>query len=298
MSTSEKLGPPWTILKILRWTTDFLGERGVDSPRVDAEVLLSYALDLPRIQLYAQFDRPLIESELATYRAMIKRRATGEPVAYIIGERDFWSITLKTDARALIPRPDTETLVEAALKVLPTADESTRLRVADIGTGTGAIALALATERPDLDLAATDQAAPTLELAKENADALDLSDRVSFFQGDLLDALPAEWRSLDMLVSNPPYIGTTEREQLMRDVRDFEPEGALFSGEDGLDILRRLIPASFNALKPGAFLLLEIGYRQGSAVTALLEDAGFEEIAILPDLAGHDRVARARRPDA
>ena len=298
MSTSEKLGPPWTILKILRWTTEFLGERGIDSPRVDAEVLLSEALGLPRIQLYAQFDRPLLDAELGSYRQMIKRRATGEPVAYIVGYRGFWSITLKTDPRALIPRPDTETLVEAALKLLPEADDGTRLRVADIGTGTGAIALALASERPDLDLAATDVSAETLELAKENAQTLDLGERVSFFCGDLLAALPAEWHSLDMLLSNPPYIGTSEREEIMRDVRDFEPADALFSGDDGLDILRRLIPASFDVLKPGAPLLLEIGYRQGTAVTGLLEDAGFEEIAVLPDLAGRDRVARARRPQA
>ncbi|RAL22287.1 peptide chain release factor N(5)-glutamine methyltransferase [Lujinxingia litoralis] len=296
MSSSETLGPPWTILKILRWTTDFLGERGCDSPRVDAEILLGHALDLPRIQLYAQFDRPLIESELSAYRQMIKRRAAGEPVAYILGERGFWNITLKTDARALIPRPDTETLVEAALKLLPAPDADQELRLADIGTGTGAIALALAAERPDLRVAATDISAETLGLAKENAELLDLSDRVSFFQGDLLQALPADWHALDMLVSNPPYIGESEREELMRDVRDFEPAAALFSGEDGLDILRRLIPASLDVLKPGAYLLLEIGYRQGAAVTGLLEDAGFKDIDILPDLGGRDRVARARRP--
>lgn len=280
-----------TIAEALEWAVRRLQEAS-DSPRLDAEVLLAHALGTARSHLYAWPERELDAAAAQRAEALIGRRAEGVPVAYLTGRQEFWSLPLEVNEATLIPRPETELLVELALARLPAAAPCT---VLDLGTGTGAIALALASERPDLDVAATDLAVATLELAKENAQALDLSERVSFFQGDLLDALPDAWRSLDMLVSNPPYIGTSERGQLMRDVRDFEPEGALFSGEDGLDILRRLIPASLDLLKPGAYLLLEIGYRQGSAVTGLLKDAGFEEIAILPDLAGRDRVARARR---
>lgn len=286
-------GPPWTILKILQWTTGFLTEKGSKSGRLDAELLLSHVLNLERIHLYTQFDRPLVQDELDAYRALIKRRANGEPIAYIVGHRAFWTLELLTTPAVLIPRPDTETLVRAALKRIP--DDSTQ-KLVDIGTGTGAIALAIASERPHLQIAATDISADALAIAKENARKHELDHRVEFFHGDLLDPLPAPWNSPDIIVSNPPYIADEERSLMTRSVLDFEPAEALFAGSDGLDIIKRLTPAAFAALTPGGHLLIEIGFRQGQALQQLLKEQGFQHIEILKDYGDQDRVAAAQKP--
>lgn len=290
----EELGPPWTILKILRWTTHFFETKeATATPRLDAELLLAEVLGYERIKLYTHFDRPMADDELAAYRALIKRRVEGEPVAYLLGEKGFWSLDLKVDRRALIPRPETEVLVEEALELI---DEDSDERLVDVGTGTGAIALAIASERPKLQVAATDTSPDALELARENAERLELSGRVRFFEGDLLSGVDESLLPLDFVVSNPPYIAEDERDEVMVDVKDYEPEGALFAGEDGLDVIRRLIPAAFEALAPGGHFLCEIGYRQGEAVRALLEEAGFANATIRRDYSEHDRVARARKP--
>lgn len=286
-------GPPWTILKILQWTTGFLSEKGSESARLDAELLLSHVLDLERIHLYTQFDRPLLPEELDAYRALIKRRAAGEPIAYILGSRPFWTLDLLTTPAVLIPRPDTETLVRAVLDRIP---EDSTAKLVDIGTGTGAIALSIASERPNLKVAATDLSADALAIARKNALHNELADRVEFFGGDLLDALPGNWANPDIIVSNPPYIAEEERSLMTRSVLDFEPHQALFAGPEGLDIIRRLIPAAFAALPPGGHLLLEIGFRQGPALQQLLQDQGFESIEIIKDYGNQDRVAAAQKP--
>lgn len=287
--TQEKktFGPPWTILKMLEWTTQFFQERKIESPRKEAELLLGHCLKLERIMLYAKFDYPLEAAELDRYRALVKRRSQREPMAYIVGSCDFWDITLKTDKRALIPRPDTETLIEAALKIIGQDEHAV---IVDVGTGTGAIALTMAKHRPEATIIATDLSQDALDLAGENAQALSLQARVTFCQGDLLNALPDAVEQVDMILSNPPYIGESERADLMVDVRDYEPGMALFAGEDGLDIYAKLIPQAHAKLKPAGALLCEIGYRQGSAVSALFESAGFTQVQILKDLSGHDRV--------
>jgi release factor glutamine methyltransferase len=283
---------PLTILEILERTTPFLRRRGSPSPRLDAELLLAHVLDLERIQLYTQFDRPLLPDELSAYREIIRRRAKGTPCAYLTGHRAFWTIELHVDSRVLIPRPDTETLVEAALKRVPSDDA----RIVDVGTGSGAIALALAAERPNLRIAATDLSEDALVVARLNAERLGLADRVAFLHGDLLaplgDFLPA-----DMILSNPPYIGESERPDLDPGVVDFEPGLALFSGADGLDLIRRLIPSSLGALCPGGLLLIEIGHTQGPAVCALFEAAGFQQIETLEDLGRRDRVVLGVAPE-
>lgn len=284
--------PTWTVLKILHWITGYLSEKQSESPRLDAEIILAYALEIERIQLYVQFERELLPEELATIRALVKRRAAKEPIAYIVGTQGFWSLDLKTDSRALIPRPDTEILIEAALKLL--AEDSTA-SVVDIGTGSGAIALSLAVERPGLRIAATDIDANTLELARENADLHGLGERVRFFYGDLLDALGSEWPTADMIVSNPPYIAEDQRATLMADVREFEPSGALFSGADGLDILRRLVVDAFTFLTPGGHLLCEIGYDQGSSAREIFEQAGFKNVEVRKDYGGNDRVVLGQK---
>lgn len=290
----EKLGPPWTILKILRWTTHFFESKDVSaSARLDAELLLAKVLDFERMKLYTHFDRPMSDPELDAYRALIKRRAAGEPVAYILGSKGFWEIDLKVDPRVLIPRPETEILVEETLKRL---DKDSDARIVDVGTGSGAIALALADARPNLRVVATDIAPDALTLARENADDLGLSDRVEFFEGDLLDGVRPDFFPCQIIVSNPPYIGEDERDEIMVDVKGFEPETALFSGPDGLDAIRRLVPASFDALESGGHFLCEIGHQQGEAVEEILKSAGFVETSIRQDYARLDRVVMGQKP--
>jgi release factor glutamine methyltransferase len=290
----EDLGPPWTILKILRWTTHFFETKdATDSARFDAELLLAEVLGFERIKLYTHFDRPMSDQELAAYRALVKRRVKGEPVAYLLGSAGFWSIELAVDERVLIPRPETEVLVEEVVELVGEDEEATLI---DVGCGSGAIALAVATERPNLQVVATDISEQALALARENAEALGLADRVSFAHGDLLDGVDPSFLPCEIIVSNPPYVAEDERDEVMIDVKDFEPEGALFAGADGLDVIRRLVPAAFDALESGGHFLCEIGYRQGEAVKSLLEEAGFVDMAIRKDYSDHDRVARARKP--
>ncbi|AWV88628.1 peptide chain release factor N(5)-glutamine methyltransferase [Bradymonas sediminis] len=290
----EKLGPPWTILKILRWTTHFFETKKVsESARLDSELLLAKVLNFERMKLYTHFDRPMSEDELGEYRALIKRRASGEPVAYILGSKGFWEIDLKVDSRVLIPRPETEILVEECLKRL---DKDADARVIDVGTGSGAIALSLADARPNIRVAATDISPDALALAQENAAALELAERVEFFEGDLLENVRADFFPCHIIVSNPPYIGEDERDDIMVDVKGFEPEFALFSGADGLDVIRRLVPASFDALESGGHFLCEIGYQQGEAVENILKAAGFVETSIRQDYARLDRVVMGQKP--
>lgn len=292
----EELGPPWTLLKILRWTTHFFETKDASSsPRLDAELLLARVLGFDRIKLYTHFDRPMSPEELTDYRALVKRRVQGEPVAYLLGTKGFWSLDLKVDERALIPRPETEVLVEEALELLSEDEDAT---VVDVGTGTGAIALALATERPGLRVVATDVSSDALDLARDNAALLDLDEQVEFVQGDMLAGVDPADLPCKMIVSNPPYVAEDERGEVMVDVKDYEPEGALFAGADGLDVIGPLVEAAFKALEPGGHFLCEIGYRQADAVRSLLEDAGFVDVAIRKDYSEHDRVACAKKPEA
>lgn len=282
---AQTFGPPWTTTKLLDWTVQYFEKKGIEAARYEAELLLSYALDLERIMLYAYFERPMTDDELGRFRALVKRRAAGEPIAYIQGSKGFYNIDLKTDKRALIPRSDTEALVDVALTVLP---KDSTARVLDVGTGTGAVALALAFERSDIELAASDIDPDALSLARENASMLGLEDRVSFFEGDLLDAV--DWTDFDLIVSNPPYIAESERDIMGADVLAFEPHTALFAGADGLDILRRLVPQAHSRLKTGGMFATEIGFRQGDIVSALLQEHGFQHVTVTQDLGKRDRV--------
>ncbi|MEZ4459310.1 MAG: peptide chain release factor N(5)-glutamine methyltransferase [bacterium] len=279
----------WTIQRILEWTTDFFRQKQLESPKLEAELLLSHVLKLNRVQLYMHWDRPLVPSELEAYRAVVKRRAMKEPVAYITGERAFWTIELKCDARALIPRNDTETLVEKALDVLGKDSAAT---VVDVGTGTGVVGLTLAKERPALAVTLVDISDDALALAAENTEALGLTDRVTLLKSDVLAAVPGP---VDLIVSNPPYIAESETDVMGEDVLKFEPKLALFAGKDGLDVIRRLVVESYDRLKPGGHLLFEIGYRQGVAAAALTSEAGFANVRVFKDLGGNDRVVCGQR---
>lgn len=278
----------WTVLDLLKWTTNYFAGKGIENGRLDAELLLAEILKLNRIGLYLNFDRPVHSDELVTFRALIERRGRREPIAYILGHCEFWSLTLKVGPEVLIPRGDTETLVEAALKVLPQGGT-----LLDIGVGSGAIALAIAHERPDLHVEGIDLSPAALAIAAENAQRLGLAARVALRQGDLF-ALDGS-NQYDVIVSNPPYIAIGEKATLMPEVRDFEPSLALFSGDDGLDCYRALIPAARVALKRSGTLLVEVGASQATAVADLFAIAGYAEIFTSRDLAGIERVVAGRK---
>lgn len=280
----------WTIGRVLGWTTDYFKRKGIDSPRLTAELLLGHVLGCERVRLYMEFDRPLNKDELAGYRGLVERRATGEPTFYLLGAKDFYGRSFKVDSRVLVPRPETEHVVEEALKRLAPDAAGT---VLELCVGSGCLGLTLLAERPELRLVAVDLSADALAVARENAAALGLSDRAELLEGDLF--APVAGRSFAMIVANPPYVARGDIDGLAAEVRR-EPRLALDGGPDGLEIIRRLVAAAPAFLAPGGWLLMEIGEGQGAALLALLAAAGLIDAAILDDLAGLERVALARRP--
>lgn len=262
--------------------------------RLDGEVLLLHIFrranpDINSAWLAAHWnDQTGYGPEL---RILVERRCAGEPIQYIIGETEFYGLPFRVTRDVLIPRPETEHLVE---KIIELARLFPKPRIVDVGTGSGAIAVALAHEWPSAAITAIDISSSALELARWNAERAGFADRIRFLQGDLL--APVAGEKFEMIVSNPPYVPTTERATLSVEVRDYEPALALFAGDDGLEVYRRLIPASFAALVPGGFVLLEIGFGQSPAIAELLARAGFEQIEFVPDLQAIPRVACARRP--
>ncbi len=291
-TSPAQAGEIWTIGKILKWTEQYFAKAGLDSARLDAEVLLSHVLKKERIFLYVHFDQPLEPHELATYKECIKRRVKHEPVAYITGHREFMGLEFKVSKDTLIPRPDTEILVEAVLQRLKPTGEG--CCIADIGTGTGAICLSLLNYLPQLKGYAVDISAEALKIALENAENLGLKDRVVLLQGDLLEPLkqklPAGER-LSAIVSNPPYIPKADIQGLEADVRAYEPIGALDGGVDGLDFYRRLMQESAELLENDGFLTLEVGIHQAQQLKALSEAMPqWQNCEIIRDLAGIERV--------
>lgn len=281
----------WTPLRLLEWTTRRFADASVDSPRLAAQILLAHALGIDRVQLYVQHDKPLGPDELGRYRDLVRRRLAGEPVAYLTGRQEFWSLPLAVDARVLVPRRDTETLVEL---VLDRVDRAAALAIADIGTGAGPVALALARELPAARVVATDASAEALAVARENASRLGLAERIDFRAGDLLAAL-RDGERFDVIASNPPYVASGEIDRLAPEVRR-EPRGALDGGGDGLDHLRRLVAgAASHLVSPGGLLALEHGFDQGPAVRALIDGTGrFLAAETRADLGGQPRVTSAR----
>ncbi len=255
----------------------------------EAELLLAHALGRPRGWLYAHADAAAGAAEAARFEALLERRGRGEPVAYLCGRRGFWTLDLMVTPDTLIPRPETERLVELALERLP---HSGRVRIADLGTGSGAIALALASERPEALVAATDASPAALAVAGANARAAGLGN-VCFHAGDWFAALPGQ--RFDLVASNPPYVADGDPHLLEGDLR-FEPSAALSSGSDGLDAIRRIVADAPAHLSPGGWLLLEHGWAQGAAVRALLQAAGFVEVGTRRDLEERDRVTLGRMP--
>ena len=281
------------LLDLLERTTDFLAKRGVDSPRLDAELLLAEVLGLSRTQLYMNHDRPMSDPEVDAFRELVKRRGQREPVAYILGRRDFWTLTLDVTPDVLIPRPDTERLVELVLAWVG-SDRSRELRIVDVGTGSGCIALALASELPAATVVAIDTSDAALEIARCNAEKNDLRERVKFVSGDLLSPLAGREAAVDVVVSNPPYVTDGEYSELDPDVREFEPRLALTSGADGLNAIRRIVPDAHRILRPGGLLAIEIGSGQGPSARSVVERR-FGSARVEQDYGGHDRVVLAER---
>ena len=263
-------------------------------------MLLAHLLQLERIDLYLQYDRPVLGDELARFRTLIKRRTSREPTAYILGTKGFWSLDLLVTKAVLIPRPETECLVERALAVLSEeADADARpgvRRVLELGTGSGAIILALASQLPDSLFFASDASLPALDMAKENAKRLSLDDRICFLSADWLTSLKATRAAFDVIVSNPPYVRTADLQKLDPEIHGFEPHAALDGHEDGLFHLRQIIRSAHVHLRSGGHLLLEIGYDQKEAVRKIVHGCGFyEEPSFTKDYSGHDRVVEARK---
>ncbi len=278
----------WTVLELLRWTTGHFEKLGIETPRLDAECLLASALGVDRMRLYIDFEKPVMDEERAVFRDLVRRRA-GEriPVAHLLEQREFWSLPLRVTPDVLVPRPDTETLVSAALELLP--DPEAPARVLDLGTGSGAVALALARERPAAVITATDISIKALKIAQENAETLGMATRIRFLRGDWTDALRGAW---DCVVANPPYLALAERDGLAPELAH-EPDRALFAGATGLEALDLLCREAPRLLGPQGGVAFEIGPDQAPAVSERLRAAGLTP-AVRRDLAGRDRVVMGR----
>jgi release factor glutamine methyltransferase len=288
-----------SVLEVVRLSTGYLEEKGIESPRQTAEILLSHILGCRRIDLYLWFDRPMEEAELATMRRYLRRRAAGTPVDYIVKQAEFYGLHLQVDPRVMVPRPETEVLVEKVLALVagPFAgpEPANPFLFLDIGTGSGAISLAILDQVPGSVAVATDVSIDALHVALANAESLDLSHRFNPVLGRLFHPLRA-CGEFDLIVSNPPYVSELDRESLPREVREHEPAVALFAGEDGLGVIRGLVNGAPGYLKAGGIIALEIGDRQAEAVERLVAMApGLEMVAIEKDLSGIERIVIGRK---
>lgn len=280
----------WTIGRILKWTAGYFQEKGIESPRLDAEVLLAHILKKERIYLYVHFDEPLEPSELAQYREAIKKRVRRVPVAYITGQRDFMGLTFHVTPDVLVPQPDTEILVQAAKERLEKVEGP--VKFADIGTGSGAICLSLLAELPEAVASTVDISPAARAVAEENARELGVADRIAFYTGDLLAPLAGE--TFDAILSNPPYIPDGDIPGLAPEVKSQEPMLALAGGRDGLDFYRRLAKDAPNLIKNGGFLAVEVGIHQADSVAKLFAaHPRVKTTSIVKDYAGIDRVVIA-----
>jgi release factor glutamine methyltransferase len=295
MSETSQSSSTWSIKRLLEWTTEYFQKVAAESPRLEAEVLLAEALDCARIEIYTRFEEVPLAESVASFRDWVKRRGAGEPVAYIVGHREFYSLKFAVDSNVLIPRPETEHLIMAALEAAKEISESP-LRIMDVGTGSGCIAVTLAKHLPECKIAATDLSPAAVAIAKQNAESHEVADRIRFFTGDLFAALPAGSGAVHLIVSNPPYIGTDEIDTVDDSVKNYEPEMALFSDAQGTEIIARLVAESGARLLPGGFLIFETSPINMATCRRMVDDApGLEVVRIEKDFAGLERVLVARR---
>jgi release factor glutamine methyltransferase len=282
----------WTVKDVLEWTAHYFKEKGIRTSRLDAEVLLAHALSTDRLRLYLNFDRPLSSDERSLFRELVRRRAAREPVAYIVGRKEFWSLPIRTVPGVLIPRPETEVLVEVVLDKIRRARHP---RILELGTGSGAVAMAVLHENPGARMVVTDIVRQALEITRSNADDLQVLDRLDLVASTLFDAI-RPGAEFDVVCSNPPYIPTETIAQLEPEVRDFEPLSALDGGPNGFDVIRRLVEEAGAYLKIGGALVLEVGDSQAESVAQLLSGAGcFRDVRAYRDLSGTERVVTGDR---
>ncbi len=306
----------WTIQKLLNWIAGYLTSKGIDSPRFSAELLLSDVLAMKRIELYTHFNKPVAKDKLDRLHDLVKRAGQHEPIAYLIGKTEFYSLELDITPACMIPRPETELLVQKAIEFLRTRPvrNSTMRKitqkegisngarigsqlVCDLCTGCGCIAVAIAKNFPDAQIFATDISDAALDVAAENLEKYQLQEQVTLLRGDLFDAFVPQLdvSRFDLIVCNPPYVSSAEFEALDKNVKDYEPRSALLAGDNGLDIYRRIVEKVDQFLKPDAALMLEIGYAQGLAVKELLEQSGaFADVKIEKDVRDNDRIMTVR----
>ena len=291
-SPADGSAPEWTVGRIIDWTTSHLKKHGSDTPRLDTEILLAHVRGCPRIKLYTEYTVPLTDDERVRMRELVKRRAQAEPVAYLVGHREFFGLDFRVSKEVLIPRPDTETLVVELLERIPVGGTA---KILDLCTGSGCIAMTVAVNRPQSQVVATDISPGALEVARGNAEKLRLGERVTLLEGDLFSAVPPG-NTFDFIVSNPPYIPTPELATLDADVRCHEPLLALDGGPVGMTVLERIIAEAPRYLKPGGWLLLETGIEQAPLTHQALENAGgWGDIQTVKDMGGRPRVTLARK---
>jgi release factor glutamine methyltransferase len=285
----------WTVGRLLSWTTEFLRRRGSESPRLDAEVMLAHVLEWQRVQLYTHFDEVIGEQPRERFRQLVRRRSEGSPVAYLVGRKEFYSLSLEVSPAVLIPRPETEFLVVEFLELF---GAKANPRAVDVGTGSGCLAIACAHQHRSARFHATDASSQALAIARRNAERHQVADRIVFRRGDLLEPVASE-EPFDAILSNPPYIPTDSIGTLEPGVRDYEPHLALDGGRDGLDLVKRLIAQAPSLLRPGGYLLLEIGTAQevpvGSLINATPE---LRLVRVIRDLRQHPRVVCAVKEPA
>jgi release factor glutamine methyltransferase len=284
----------WRVVDLLDWTSGYFEQHGIPNPRLDAEVLLGHLLNKSRLQLYLHFEMPIFQEHLTPFRELIKKRIERIPVSYLTNRKEFLSLEFYVDERVLIPRPETEQLVETILAT----KTDTPQRLLELGTGSGAIATSLAVHQSEWDIVATDISEPALAVAQKNAETHACTAQITFMSGDLFEPIQtiasAEQRRFDWIVCNPPYVKNVERESLSPDVRDHEPEIALFAGEDGLAVIRRLISEAPQYLAPNGKLLFEIGATQAEPVLALIDaEPAYCTYELLKDYAKKDRLVLA-----
>lgn len=292
MSADQEI---WTIGRLLNWTTDYLSNTGSTSPRLDAEVLLAEARCCERIDLYTAFDETADEKMRTLFRDLVRRRAAGTPVAYLVGQREFYSMAFEVTPAVLVPRPETEFLIVALLDRVKQEQSKRTLRIADIGTGSGVLAVTAAVQLNDCQVTATDVSSAALDVARRNAARHQVSDRIDWREGNLFAALTGEVK-FDYVLSNPPYVSEEEYRQLPSDVRDHEPRGALVAGERGTEVIEQLVSGAVAYTKPGAWLLVEISPMIEQAVSdSFATNEAWQLECVTKDHAGLARVVQARR---